>query len=88
LKSIFKGKKNEDLCAFLTEIKSLKVAIRINKELEKSLKRLLEKTENNKTGFLTGYADFRKYSAMLVTYPKTVGDEFLSMEIDYQKLTQ
>jgi hypothetical protein len=87
LKSMFKGQQNEDLCAFLTEIKSLKVAIRINKELEKTLKRLLEKTENNKTGFLTGYADFRKYSAMLVTYPKTVGDEFLSMEIDYQKLT-
>jgi hypothetical protein len=85
LKSIFKSQQNEDLCALLMEIKSLKVAIRINKELEENLKRLLEKTENNKTGFLTGYADFRKYSAMMVTYPKAVDDEFLPMEIDYQK---
>jgi hypothetical protein len=38
LKSIFKSQQNEDLCTFLTEIKSLKVAIRINKELEKNLK--------------------------------------------------
>ena len=87
LKSFFKSQQNEDLCAFLSEIKSLKAAIRINKELEKTLERLLKVTENNKTGFLTGYADFRKYSAMLVTYPKTFGDEFLSMVIDYQKLT-
>ena len=85
LKSIFKSQQNEDLCTFLTEIKSLKVAIRINKELEKNLKWLLEETENNKTGFLTGYVDFRKYSAMMVTYPKAVGEKFLPIEIDYQK---
>ena len=87
LKSIFKGQQNENLCAFLSEINSLKAAIRINKELEKTLEQLLKETANNKIGFLTGYADFRKYSEMLVTYPKTFGDEFLSMEIDYQKLT-
>ena len=85
LKSIFKSQQNEDLCALLMEIKSLKVAIRINKELEIKLQRLLGETENNKTGFLTGYADFRKYSAMMITYPKAVDDEFLPMEIDYQK---
>ena len=87
LKSFLKSQQNGDLCVFLSEINSLKAAIRINKELEKTLERLLEETENNKTGFLTGYADFRKYSVMLVTYPKIVGDEFLSMEIDYQKST-
>jgi hypothetical protein len=85
LKSIFKSQQNEDLYALLMEIKSLKVAIIINKELERKLQRLLGKTENNKTGFLTGYGDFRKYSAMMITYPKAVDDEFLPMEIDYQK---
>lgn len=87
LKSIFESQQNEDLCAFLAEIKSLKAAVRINKELEKTLTKFLDETKNNKTGFLTGYVDFRKYSAKMVTYPKTVSDEFLSMEIDYQKLT-
>jgi hypothetical protein len=87
LKSFVKGQQNEDFCAFLSEINSLKAAIRINKELEKTLESLLKETKNNNTGLLTGYADFRKYSAILVKYPKMVGDEFLSMEIDYQKLT-
>jgi hypothetical protein len=85
LKSYFKSQQNEDLCSFLSEIKLLKAAIEINKELEKNLKQLFEKAENNKNGFLTGYAEFRKYSEKLVTYPKAVGDAFLSMEIDYQK---
>ena len=87
LKSYFKSQQNEDLCSFLSEIKLLKAAIEINKELEKNLKQLFEKAENNKNGFLTGYAEFRKYSEKLVTYPKAVGDAFLSMEIDYQKST-
>ena len=87
LKSYFKSQQNEDLCSFLSEIKSLKAAIEINKELEKNLEKLFENAENNKFGFLTGYAEFRKYSEKLVTYPKAVGDEFLSMEIDYQKST-
>jgi hypothetical protein len=69
------------------KIKLLKAAIEINKELEKNLKQLFEKAENNKNGFLIGYAEFRKYSEKLVTYPKAVGDAFLSMEIDYQKST-
>lgn len=85
-KSFFESPQNEDLCAFLSEIKSLKAAIKINKELKRTLEILLEETQTNEKLFLTGYADFRKHSAM-VTYPQAVGDEFLSMEIDYQKST-
>jgi hypothetical protein len=44
LPAIVKSQQNEDLCALLTEIKSLKVAIRINKELEENLQRLLVST--------------------------------------------
>jgi hypothetical protein len=50
------------LCSFLSEIKSLKAAIEINKELEKNLEQLFKNAENNKNGFLTGYAEFKKYS--------------------------
>jgi hypothetical protein len=85
LKSFFKSQQNEDVCAFLSEINSLRVAIGINKELEKTLEKLFEETKNNKQRFLTRYADFRKYSGKLVTHPKAVDDEFLSMVIDYQK---
>ena len=85
LKSFFKSQQNEDLCAFLSEINSLKVALGINKELEKTLEKLFEEPKNNMQGFLTGYADFRNYSGKLVTHPKAVGEEFLSMAIDYQK---
>ena len=88
LESIIKCEPNEDLRVLLLEIRSLKVWISIDKELGKNLKGLLEKTNNNNNScFMTGYAEFRKYVETLVTYPKAVGDEFLPMEIDYQKST-
>jgi len=50
------------------------VAIKVNEELEKTLEKLFKETRTNDKGFLTGYAAFRKYLAMLATYPKAVGE--------------
>ena len=88
LKTFFNSQQNEDWCTFLSEIKSLMATIKINKELEKTLEQLFEKAKNDKKGFLTGYAEFRKYSEKLITRPKAVDDKFLSMEINYQKQTE